>query len=204
MRVCLHYYTINLNFKKRMNSNIFIISGPSGAGKDSAIEELKKKINIIRPITTTTRPPRPGESEGNPYYFISHQEFQQGIKNGDFFEYAEEDGGNFYGVTKKEIERVKASGQTVIWKVDYKGVITLKKLIPDATAILITAPNETLANRMRKRDKTVTEDFIQRRLEYAKGWEESKSVYDYVVENEENKLAATVEKVFNIIKSKQK
>jgi len=192
-----------------MKSNVFIISGPSGAGEDSVIKGLKKHLNIERVITTTTREMRPGESQGRPYYFISKEEFKKGVKNGDFFEWAEEDNNNFYGVTRREIERAKnhvkfsPRGGAVIWKVDYKGVITIKKTLPEAVAIMISAPADILEKRIRNRNK-VSEEFVRERMEYAKGWEKNKKFFDYIVENKEGKLNETISKVAEIIKKNLK
>ena len=85
----------------KSGKNIFIISGPSGAGEDSVIEGLRDYLDIERFITTTTRKKRKGDVEGNPYYFISKKEFKARIKKGDFIEYAEQYNGNLYGTTKK-------------------------------------------------------------------------------------------------------
>ncbi|MDD5464669.1 MAG: guanylate kinase, partial [Candidatus Moranbacteria bacterium] len=92
-------------------SNIFIISGPSGAGEDSIIGGLEKLFDVERVITTSTRQMRPGESQANPYYFISKDEFAKKLKSGEFAEHAEQYNGNFYGVSKEELERVKNSGK---------------------------------------------------------------------------------------------
>jgi len=186
-----------------MKSNVFIISGPSGAGEDSVIKGLKKHFDIERVITTTTREMRPGESQGRPYYFISKEEFKKGVKNGDFFEWAEEDNNNFYGVTRREIERAKNSGKVVIWKVDYKGVITIKKTLPETVTIMISAPADILEKRIRNRNK-VSEEFVRERMEYAKGWERNKKFFDYIVENKEGKLNETISKVAEIIKKNLK
>ena len=183
--------------------SLFIISGPSGAGEDSVIEQLGQKTDIERVVTTTTRSMREGESEGKPYHFISKKEFKKGVKNDEFFEYAVQDNGNLYGVTYEEIERVAESNKVGIWKVDYKGVITAKKMLPDIFAILIYAPLEILEERIRKRDRNTTEEFVQGRIEYAKGWLEHKDIFDYKVENRQNKLDETVDKVEKIIKENQ-
>jgi len=186
-----------------MKPNIFIISGPSGAGEDSVIEGLKKYFDIERVVTTTTREMRPGESQGQPYYFISKEEFKKSIESGEFFEYAEEDNNNFYGVTHKEIERAKNSNKIVIWKVDYRGVLNLKKVLPKIPAILINAPLDIIEKRIRDRGG-VSEEFIQERIKYAQGWAKNKNAFDYIVENEEGKLDEAVLKIAGIIKSNLK
>lgn len=178
---------------------IFIISGPSGAGEDSIIEGLKKIFPIERIITTTTRQMRPGESQKNPYYFISQKEFTKGIEENKFFEYAQEYNNNYYGVTNAEIERVKKSEKIGTWKIEYKGVITAKKIMPEVKAIFINAPLDILKKRIQKRSN-VSEEFIKERMEYTKEWLKHKDIYDYQVINEEGKLEKAINEVAEIIK----
>lgn len=181
-------------------NNVFIISGPSGAGEDSIIEKLKNELDIERVITTTTRKMRPGESEGNPYYFISGEDFQEKIRGGDFLEYAQEYNDNFYGVTKKEMERVKNSGKIGIWKIEYKGVIAAKKMFPDIAAIFINTESlKVLEGRIRKRSN-VTEEYVKERLSYTKEWLRHLDIYDYAVINRENELDKAAREVADIIK----
>jgi guanylate kinase len=183
-----------------MKNNIFIISGPSGAGEDSIINGLTKKLPIEKIITTTTRPIREGEKNGREYYFIRKEEFKAGIEKGFFLEWAQEYNDNYYGVSKKEIERVKNSDKIGIWKIEYKGVIKAKQLFPDIISIFINAPLEILEKRIRQRNN-VSDEFVQERLEYTKKWLEHRDIYDFEVENEEGKLSETIEKVTNIIQN---
>lgn len=179
-------------------SNIFIISGPSGAGEDSVIDGLQKIFPIERVVTTTTRKMRPGESQKNPYYFISEKEFISKIEKGGFFEYAKEYNNLYYGVTGEEIERVKSCGRIGIWKIEYKGVITAKKVMPDIIAIFINAPLKILEERIRRRT-SVTDEFVAERMKYTKEWLKHKNIYDYEIENKQGKLDETIKKVANII-----
>lgn len=181
-----------------MSEKLIIISGPSGSGQDSVIEGLAKFFPIERVITITTRPMRPGESSGKPYYFISEDEFKKKIKNKEFFEYAKQYNGNFYGVTHEEIERVKSSGKIGIWKIDYQGVISVKEKLPGTPAILIVAPLEVLEKRIRRRDKA-TEKYVKDRMSYTKKWLKYKHIYDYTVENKDNCLEETILAVKKII-----
>lgn len=178
---------------------IFIISGPSGAGEDSVIEGLRKYFQIERVVTTTTRKMRPGESQGNPYYFINREGFIKRRDNNEFIEWAEQYNGNLYGVTKEEIERVEKSGKVGIWKIDWKGVITAKKLFPEIPAIFINAPLNILEKRIRKRDD-VTEEYIKERTEYTKEWLKHKDIYDYEVINEDGKLNEAIAQTAEIMK----
>jgi guanylate kinase len=182
-------------------SNIFIISGPSGAGEDSIIEGLSHKMPLERIVTTTTREPRPGESQGMPYYFLSQEEFQKRLQNGEFVEYAQQYNGNFYGVTREELDRVAASGKIGIWKVEYQGVMTIKKLFPEIKAILITVASlDVLEQRIRRRDQHVSEEYIQERMEYTKEWLKHQDIYDYAVVNREGQLQVAIDEVSNIIR----
>lgn len=182
-----------------MIQNLFIISGPSGAGEDSIIDGLAQLLPIERTITTVTRAPRAGENDGHPYYFISTEQFQKKITDGEMAEYAQHYNGNFYGVTKTELERVTASGKIGIWKMDYKGVETAKKLFPGIIAILITAPLEIMSQRIRARDN-VTEDYIAERMAYTKEWLKHTDIYDYTVTNEQGKLDQAIQEVLAIIR----
>lgn len=181
-------------------NNLFIISGPSGVGEDSIIEGLKNYFPIERVITTTTRPMRPGDEEGNPYYFISKKNFQKDIDDGKFFEWAKEYNDNYYGVTHQEIERVINSGKIGIWKIEYKGVMTAKKIIPEIIAIFINAPEEVLIDRIKRRGE-VTKEYIEERMKYTKEWLKYREIYDYEIINEEGKLKEAIAKTAKIIKN---
>ena len=179
-------------------SNIFIISGPSGAGEDSVIKGLKDYIDFDKVVNTTTREMRPEDQEGVSYYFISKDEFLAGIGESKFFEYVLEDNGNYYGGTYAELERIKKATKPVIWKMEYKGVSIAKKILPEAKSIFIHIPYELIETRLARRGDS--KEVIRRRLEYAKGWYENENLFDYKVTNEEGKLAETIEKVAEIIK----
>lgn len=185
-------------------TNVFILSGPSGAGEDSIIEGLKSVLPIERVVTSTTRAPREGESQGNPYYFLSRETFETGIAKGEFVEYAEEYNNNLYGVTRAEIERVANSGRIGIWKIEWKGVITAKKLYPGICAIFLMTENlEILEKRIRRRDPNVTEEYIRERMEYTQEWLKHQDIYDYTVINRENQLQKAIEEIRTIILSKR-
>lgn len=180
-------------------SNIFIISGPSGAGEDSIISELRKRLDTEKIITSTTRPQRTGEIHGQDYYFISKDQFETLISAGLLYEYAQQYNGEFYGVTVDEIERVAQSDRIGLWKIDYKGVINAKQSIPGIIAIFIDAPIDALESRIRRRDN-VEEDYIQERMTYTREWLEHTDIYDYRVENLDGELIKAVDNVERIIK----
>jgi guanylate kinase len=182
-------------------SNIFIISGPSGAGEDSIIEGLKKYFDTERVITTTTRKMRHGESNGHPYYFISPDEFEEKINNDALAEYAQEYNDNYYGVTRNELERVGQCGKVGLWKIEYKGVITARKKFPEIKSIYIAPPSlEILKQRIMRRDN-VSEEYINERMVYTLEWMRHEDIYDYKVVNEENKLDDAIRQVADIIQN---
>jgi guanylate kinase len=181
-------------------SSIFIISGPSGVGEDSVIEGLAAKMPVERIVTTTTRVPRPGESDGSPYYFVSKEAFRKKLGKGEFVEHAQQYNGNFYGVTREELDRVAGSGKVGIWKVEYQGVMTVKRLFPEILSILITVPSlDILERRIRRRDSQASEEYIRERMEYTKEWLKHTDIYDFSVVNAEGELEAAVAQVGDII-----
>jgi len=182
-----------------MKHNLFIISGPSGVGGDDIITGLFSVLPIERVITMTTRQPREGEVDGIDYYFINRAEFLSGISKHQFFEYAQEYNGEYYGVTQSEIERVMGSGKIGIWRLEYKGVITAKKIFPEVITILINAPLAVLERRIRNRS-VVSDEFVKERMEYTKEWLKHKDIYDYEVINHEGQLEKTIEEVAAIIR----
>lgn len=183
--------------------NVVIISGPSGAGEDSVIEGLREFTTINRVITTTTREPREGETDGSPYYFVSAEEFEKKIETGEVVEWARQYNGNLYGVTKEELQRVNDLPGLGVWKIEYQGVMTAKKLFPDMLAILIMAESlEVLEQRIRGRSE-VTEEFIAERMKYTREWLTHEDIYDYKVINRQGKLEETINEVIDIIRKEQ-
>lgn len=175
----------------------FIISGPSGAGEDSVIEDLKNKINFERVITTVTRSKRRGESEGHPYHFVTVKKFKGMIKNKEFFEWARVYG-DYRGATKKEIKRLARKKVLVLWKVDFQGVEAIKKRMPGVLSVLILPPSlKILEQRLIRRGQDSL-DIIKKRMPFTKKWLRHRRCYDYVVVNKESELKETIEKVFKI------
>ena len=186
-----------------MKNNLFIISGPSGAGEDSIIAGLKKILPIEPVVTTTTRKIRPGETSEKSYYFISQKKFKEQIQNDKFLEWAQEYNDNYYGVTHEELNRVINSDKIGIWKIEYKGVKTAKKLFPGIIAIFINAPLNELAKRIQSRGG-ITAKYLEERIKYTKKWLKHKDIYDYEIINKNGELQKAIEKTANIIKKEIK
>jgi len=202
----LFYYSFNLIFyqmtekeKQIITKNIVIISGPSGAGEDSIIKAVLKDLPAEKIITTTTRKMRAEDKEGVSYYFVSKEEFKKGIAKNQYIEYAKEYNDNYYGVNENELLRVARSGKIGIWKIEYKGVITAKKLFPQINAIFINAPLEDLKRRIKKRDN-LPSTYLEERMAYTKEWLKNKSIYDYEIENSDGNLEKAIKDCKKLLK----
>jgi guanylate kinase len=180
---------------------IFVITGPSGAGKDSVIQQAKalgQEFDTI--VTTSTREIRPGEAEGKPYHFISREEFEEKIEKGDFLEWAEVYG-NLYGTPKKSVEDALKENEVVILKNDPQGARTVKKTMPEAVTIFVMPPSfEYLEKRLIAR-ATDADEVIRERLRVARREMEHMLDWDYLVVNEEGKLEQAAKEVIDIIKA---
>ena len=179
---------------------LFVLSGPSGVGKDTLLRELlKTDLKISKCVTYTTRPPRPGEVDGVDYKFISLAEFEELKKNNAFLEWAEV-GGNLYATPKDFVEKKLQEGEDVILKIDVQGAMRVKELFPEAILIFIAPPSlEVLGERMRKRGSP--EEEIKRRLQIASREMEMSKNYQFVLVN--NDLEETLQKLYELIKRKQ-
>jgi len=170
---------------------ILILSGPSGCGKSTLLKKVYEEIeDYYFSISTTTREPREGEKNGVDYIFVSKEEFEEDIKNGQFLEWAEVHG-NYYGTSLKPIKQALKEGKLVIFDIDVQGhEIVRKKLDKVVTSVFITTPSlEELENRLKNRN-TDNSTVIARRIENAKHEIKSFQKYDYFVENDDLKKAS--------------
>ena len=178
---------------------VIVITGPSGAGKDSVLDRARELgLEAAGVITTSTRPMRMGEAEGEPYYFISREEFEKKIEGGEMLEWAEVYG-NLYGSTKEEVERVRKQTPVVTLKIDPQGARAIKEMMPEVQTVFIKPPTiEFLEQRMRKR-ATDAEEVILKRLEVAKEEMEHLEQWDHVLLNDEGKLDEASQELMSII-----
>ncbi|MBR3559012.1 MAG: guanylate kinase [Bacteroidales bacterium] len=152
-----------------MKGKVIIVSAPSGAGKTSIVKHVLDNLPELRFSTSaTTRTMREGEINGRDYHFLSVDDFKKGIKRNDFLEWEEVYANQFYGTLKSEIQRIWDEGKTVIFDVDVKGGLNIKKYFGDnALAIFVEPPTvQELENRLRKRG-TETEESLRKRVEKA-------------------------------------
>ena len=146
---------------------IYIFSAPSGSGKSTMVKHLLDTYpgKFELSISCTTRAPRGNEQDGREYYFITTEAFQQKIREDAFIEHEQVYEGLYYGTLKSEITRIEAAGRSVIFDVDVKGGINLKRILGDrATSVFICPPSiEELTRRLRGRGDT-SEEMIQKRV----------------------------------------
>ena len=152
-----------------MNGKVIIVSAPSGAGKTSIVKHVLNFLPELRFSTSaTTRAMREGEVNGRDYHFLSVEDFKKGIQRDEFLEWEEVYHNQFYGTLKSEIRRIWDEGKVVIFDVDVKGGLNIKKFFgDDALAIFVEPPTvQELENRLRKRG-TETEESLRKRVEKA-------------------------------------
>ena len=151
------------------NKKVIIFSAPSGAGKSTIVNHLLKKFPFLEfSVSATSRPPRGTEQNGKEYYFITADEFRRKIAAGELVEYQEVYQGSFYGTLKSEVERIWAKGHIILFDIDVKGGVNLKKLYGNkAMAVFIQPPSlKVLEERLRNRG-TDTEAAIETRIHKA-------------------------------------
>lgn len=180
---------------------LFVLSAPSGTGKDTVIQEMKAQgMDFHVVASVTTRAMRPGESEGNPYYFVSQERFDEMVARGELLEHALVHG-NWYGQPIQPIRENLQAGRDVLLKIDVQGAETVRRKLPGAIYIfLIPGSLEELVERLTHR-QTETEEQLQRRLADARYELAQKDHYDYVVVNRQGHLQEAVEDLRAIIRA---
>ena len=182
---------------------VFIISGPSGVGKDSVLEKLRLSYPEAQyVVTATSRAKRKGEIEGVHYHFIERDDFERQIEDGDFIESAMVYN-NLYGVPRRPILEGLEAKRNVIIKVDVKGAATLREKISNPISIFLAPESmEELLDRLRSR-KTDDPEALRRRFNTASEELDRAEEFDYVVFNESEQLSGAVEQIRHIIEAEQ-
>lgn len=182
---------------------LIVLSGPSGVGKDATLSKLHESGHpFYFVVTATTRPRRPEERDGVDYHFVSVGEFAEMIEQGELLEYAVVYG-DYKGIPKKHVRAALASGKDVIMRIDVQGAATVRKLIPSAVTIFLTAESEEeLVRRLHERK---TEDAGKLKMRIATARQELRRIveFDYVVVNRESQLEETVDRVLSIIQAEK-
>ncbi|MFP4345202.1 MAG: guanylate kinase [Anaerolineales bacterium] len=180
---------------------LIVISGPSGVGKDSVVQQIQERdypFHFV--VTATTRAPRPQEEHGKDYFFISETEFEKMIEEDELLEHALVYG-QHKGIPKQQVREALTSGKDVVMRLDVQGAATVKTIVPEAILVFLTAASEEeLLQRLHKR-ATDSEEQIRRRFQIAR--EELKRIeeFDYLVVNPDSHLHQAVDTILSIIEA---
>lgn len=183
---------------------IIAISSPSGGGKTSVVKQILKDFpQIIFSVSATTRPKRSNEVNGVDYFFVDEREFELKIKNDEFIEW-ERFYDYYYGTLKSFVDGNINNGKSVLFEVDVKGALSLKKIYPESILIFIDPPTyEELVKRLKNR-KTESPEDLQKRIDRAKMELSYKNKFDYIFVNDElNKVYKSVKSLIKEIINKE-
>jgi len=182
---------------------LFVVSGPSGAGKDTLVEALRNHRPSLRySVSATTRPPRPDEREGEHYFFVTAPEFKSLLQSGRLLEWREYNG-NLYGTFRDYVERTLTEGYDVVMKPEVNGALAVKAAYPDAVLIFLVPDRfSNLRERLLAR-RTETNEEIARRLEIAQ--QEMKFIreFDYIVVNAQDRPQEAVRDLEAILQAER-
>ena len=176
---------------------LVVVSGFSGAGKGTLMKELLKRYdNYALSVSATTRQPREGEKDGEDYFFVSREYFQQMIEEGRLVEYAQYVN-HYYGTPRDYVEKKMAEGKDVILEIEIQGALKVKKRFPDALLIFVTPPSAQELRRRLVGRGTETIEVIGARLRRAAEEASGMEAYDYLLINDE--IDACVELMHQLI-----
>jgi guanylate kinase len=178
-------------------TTVYIISAPSGSGKSTLVEKVRQIVpGLDFSISYTTRRPRGNEQNGQEYFFVSREEFQEMVRRDEFLEYADVFG-NYYGTAKSVLRQAEEREKDLLLDIDVQGAEQIKRKLPSALSIFIMPPDrKTLETRLRKRSLDA-EEVIQRRLVTASREIENYEKYDYILVND--RLEESIEALMAIL-----
>ena len=177
---------------------VFVVTGPSGAGKGTLIRGLLERFPGLEvAVSATTRPQRPGEADGHDYWFLSDEEFTQRIDDGEFLEWVSYISGRRYGTLRSEIERIADDGKVCVLELELDGALVVQDDVPGSVTIFIAADVPELERRLGERATESTGE-IGERIELARTQLEQAHRFRYMVRNDDVErataaLAAIVE-----------
>ena len=169
---------------------LFVVSGPSGVGKDTVLDVFHPLLtDVVRCVTATTRAPRPGETEGRDYFFLTVAKFREMVDDDAFLEYAKVNG-NLYGTPRHWVDEQRTSGRDVLLKIDVQGGLTVRTKARDAVLVFLLPPSVAELERRLRFRSTENEEEITTRLLDARSELQQMPNYDYAVVNDDVNRAA--------------
>jgi guanylate kinase len=180
---------------------VFIISGPSGVGKDAVIEQLRERFpDAFFAVTATTRERRPGEIDGVHYFFLTEDDFRERLADGEFLESATVYG-HLYGVLKSPVRAALSRGQDVFVKVDVQGAAEIERIVPGAISIFLSPESAgTLLQRLKHR-KTDDAAVLMTRFATATRELTAASEFDYVIFNRQDRLDEALDEISAVVRA---
>ena len=168
----------------RANGVLVVISGFAGAGKGTIVKGLLANYdNYALSVSMTTRKPRPGEKEGEAYFFVTREEFEKAIEEGGLIEHATYVD-NYYGTPKAYVQEQLKSGKNVILEIELQGALQVKKLYPDALLLFVTPPSAKILKERLVGRGTETPEVIKKRMDRAAEEAEMMNLYDHIIIND--------------------
>ena len=178
--------------------SVLVVTGPSGAGKGTLIRELLERVpDVEATVSATTRERRPGEVDGREYWFLSPEEFLARIQRDEFLEHVEYVSGHRYGTLRSELDRIAGDGRVPLLELETKGALRVKREVPNAVTIFVSARVEELERRLRER-ATESAGEIGERITLAREQLKQAGEFDHVVENDD--LEHAVEGLTNLVR----
>ena len=177
---------------------VLVVTGPSGAGKGTLIRELLARVPEIEvTVSATTRDRRRGEEDGREYWFLTDEDFLAGVARGEFLEHVEYVSGHRYGTLRSELRRIAERGHVPLLELETEGALRVKRELPGAVTIFISARVEELERRLRERATESTGE-IGERIALAREQLRQAGAFDYVVENDD--LDRAVEELTELVR----
>lgn len=182
---------------------LFVVSGPSGAGKDTLVDALRARLPRLRySVSATTRAPRPGELEGEHYFFLDRDEFERRIAGDGFLEWREYNG-NLYGTPRDFVERTLTEGYDLVMKPEVNGALAVKKAFSDAVLIFLAPDRFSYLRARLLARRTETNEEIAERLEIAHQEFQYVRSFDYLVINEESRSEDAVKDLHAVLQAER-
>jgi len=173
-------------------NRVFVITGPSGAGKGTLIRELVARVPALEvAISATTRARRPGETDGREYWFLDDREFVRRIEAGEFLEHVEYVSGKRYGTLRSEVARIAAAGGVCVLELELEGALRIQEELAESVTVFIAADVDELERRLRERATESTGE-IGERIELARHQLEQAHRFRYMVRNDDVRRASEV------------